>query len=159
LDANVLIDYAKTDPSVLGLVSRHVGPVVIPSELLGEVRQLEDSTCERLGLRVVQASLEQLLAAAQRRGRLSFQDHLCLIMAREEGWTCVSNDRQLRAECGRQQVPVRWGLELLLELVSQGVVPVAQALDMAQRVQESNRFITPDVVSEFGRKVRALKVG
>jgi hypothetical protein len=37
--------------------------------------------------------------ATQERGRLLIQDHLCLLLAGAEGWTCVSNDRAVRAAC------------------------------------------------------------
>ena len=36
-DANVLIDYVKTNPQILGLVSKHVGPVYVVADVLEEV--------------------------------------------------------------------------------------------------------------------------
>ena len=59
LDANVLIDYAKTDATVLALVVKHVGPVHVPSALLPEVKQLQQSDYDRLGLRVVEPTVAQ----------------------------------------------------------------------------------------------------
>lgn len=38
-DANVLIDYAKTSPAILGLVVQHVGPVYVAADVLEEVEQ------------------------------------------------------------------------------------------------------------------------
>ncbi len=43
VDANVLIDYAKTDPSVLTLYARHLGRIYVPSVILGEVEQLDET--------------------------------------------------------------------------------------------------------------------
>ena len=40
-DANVLIDYAKTSPAILGLVAQHVGPVYVAADVLEEVEQLD----------------------------------------------------------------------------------------------------------------------
>lgn len=97
------------------------------------------------------------MVAARRRARLSFQDQLCLVLARDGGWTCVSNDKQLRAECGRQQVPVRWGLELLVELVERQVLAPERALELAHRIQRINHFITPRVVADFGRRLRVAQ--
>ena len=36
-DTNVLIDYAKTSPAILGLVVQHVGPVYVAADVLEEV--------------------------------------------------------------------------------------------------------------------------
>ncbi len=62
-DANVLIDYTRTDPTVLTLVVRHLGPTHVPREVLGEVDQLDEEACDRLGLVVVEGTLEQILEA------------------------------------------------------------------------------------------------
>ena len=53
-DANVLIDYAKTDPSVLALYIRHIGPIFVPMVILDEVDQLDARDCERLGLTIIE---------------------------------------------------------------------------------------------------------
>ena len=75
-DANVLIDYAKTDPSILTLHVKHFGPIFVPSVILDEVEQLTTSDCETLGLTIVEESLEILLAATEQRGPLSFEVEL-----------------------------------------------------------------------------------
>jgi hypothetical protein len=36
-DANVLIDYAKTSPEILGLVANHIGPVYVAAAVLDEI--------------------------------------------------------------------------------------------------------------------------
>lgn len=63
VDANVLIDYAKADESVLALVVQRVGPIYIPRDVFEEVEQLDEDACTRLGLVVVDGTLEQLLEA------------------------------------------------------------------------------------------------
>lgn len=49
-DANVLIDYVKTNPQILGLVSKHVGPVYVVADVLEEVEQLDAEQCHAIGL-------------------------------------------------------------------------------------------------------------
>ena len=100
LDANVLIDYCATDRSILTLISRHVGQIHVPVELLEEVKALDESECDRLGLHVFEPELEQLAAAGKRRPGLSYYDHLCLLVAKQGGWTCVTNDGKLRRDRG-----------------------------------------------------------
>ncbi len=43
------------------------------------MEQLDAVQAEDLGLRIFEPEFEQLAAAAAERGRLSFQDHLCLV--------------------------------------------------------------------------------
>jgi hypothetical protein len=106
VDANVLIDFALTDRTVLAVVVRHVGVAHVPRDVLAEVEQLDEAACAELGLVVVDGTLEQLTEAGAGTGRLSFEDRVCLILARDNGWTCVSNDGRLRRECEAAGVAV-----------------------------------------------------
>lgn len=156
LDANVLIDFAATDSSILALVARHVGRVHIPQDVLDEVRQLDEAKCERLGLRVIEGTIEQITEAGIGHGGLSFADRMCLILARDSGWKCVSNDGALRKACTAEGVEVQWGLALLLDVVSAGGMEPDTAGELAQEIVESNRWIKPEVVDEFRRKLGGL---
>lgn len=157
VDANVLVDYQAADVSILQIVSQHIGAVYISSTVLAEVDGLDESECARLGLHIVEPSLAQATEAATRQGRLSFQDHTCLVLCRDEGWTCVSNDRALRRSCSDAGVPVLWGLELLLQLVEGQHLPAQDAADAAQRIHEANpMFVNQTVLEEFRRKLAVL---
>jgi hypothetical protein len=76
-DANVLIDYISTDPDVLSLAAKHLGPIHVETAVLQEVEQLSADYCKKVGLTPVQANLQQLSEASVRSGTLSFQDNLC----------------------------------------------------------------------------------
>ncbi len=95
-DANVLIDYARTDPSILTLHVRHFGPIYVPSVILNEVDQLDVAECESLGLTIVGEPLEILLAATEQRGPLSFEDQVCLLLARANQMKLGSPKRKRR---------------------------------------------------------------
>jgi rRNA-processing protein FCF1 len=154
VDANVLIDYASSDLNILGLASRHYGSVHVPREILEEARSVQEEDCIRLGLRLVEATVPQLLEAGQFRGPLSFQDRLCLILARDGGWTCVTNDRALRRECSTAEIPVLWGLELMVALVAAGRLAAPEALRIARSIQTSNpRHITDEILDRFAAAV------
>jgi predicted nucleic acid-binding protein len=158
VDASVLIDFAGTDPTVLTLVASHLAPVHVLRPVLAEVDQLDATGCDRLGLRIAEASLDQLLAAGARRGELSFEDRLCLIVARHEGWVCVTNDLALRKTCSNEGVSVLWGLELLLGLVEAGQLDSTDALSVATQIHLSNpRHITREILAEFQRRLLALR--
>ena len=154
VDADVLIDYALADVSILGLAARHVGSVHVVRSVLEEVTQLAAGDCDRLGVRVVEPSLDQLLEAGAARGRLSFNDRLSLIVARDAAWTCVTNDRALRRACGEHQVPVWWGLELMLALVRVRELEGEVALAVAQAIHASNpRHISAEILERFAQEV------
>jgi len=154
LDACVLIDFVTTDASILRLVCEHVGEVHIAAPVLDEVEQLDESTAASLGMRIVEPSLGTAMFAAARGGALSFQDWLCLLMAKENGWTCISNDGRLRRECMGEGVSVMWGLELLEQLVLAGGLDARAAVAAALAIHVSNpRYVTRQIVRAFELKV------
>ena len=156
VDANVLIDYANTDLSVLTLVNKHIAPIHVPGVVLDEVDQLSEEECENIGLTVLEEPVEILLAAGEKRGALSFEDHVCLLLAKENEWTCVSNDKPLHRACGEEDVAVMWGLRLMIELVGMDMLGKDVALDVAQAIHDSNpKHITPEIIEEFRRKIDA----
>jgi len=156
VDANVLIDYLDTEPSVLALVAREAGPLFVATEVLAKVDQLDVTLCKELGLSITVPSLSQLLEAAVRRPGLAFDDVVCLVMARDNGWCCVTNDRALRAACRASDVSVQWGLEIMLRLVASSVLSSRDAIEVAMAIQRTNRaFITDAIVNRF--KIKAAR--
>ncbi|VAW70958.1 hypothetical protein MNBD_GAMMA09-39 [hydrothermal vent metagenome] len=154
VDANVLIDYFNSDLSVLTLAVNHIGPIYVPGVVLDEVDQLSEGDCERLGLIVLEEPVEILLAAGEKRGALSFEDHVCLLLAKENGWICVSNDKPLHRACGEEKVTVKWGLKLMIELVEKELLEKETALNVAQIIQTSNpKHITAEIIEEFRIKI------
>ncbi len=80
-DANVLIDYADSDITILSLYSTEIETVVIPESILDEVEQLSLDECEHFGFTVINEELEILtLASNSDHGPLSFQDKVCLYL-------------------------------------------------------------------------------
>lgn len=155
VDANVLIDYANSDPGVLTSVSLHIGPIQVPSVVLDEVGQLSEDDCESLGLIVLEEPVEILLAAGEKRGALSFEDHVCLLLAKENDWICVSNDKPLHKACGKEKVAVKWGLRLMIELVEMELMDKRAAIDIAKAIQVSNpTHITPEIIEEFTKIIK-----
>ena len=154
-DANVLIDYAKTDPSILALYVRHCGPIFVPSVILDEVDQLDAADCERLGLTIVEEPVEILMAATEGLGPLSFEDRVCLLLANDNKWTCVTNEKPLHRACGQKGVTHIWGLRLMIELVSVKQLPEDGAIEVAQAIHSINpHYITTEILERFEAKVR-----
>lgn len=149
VDACVLIDYFDSDPTVLRIISRAVGEIRVASPVLAEVDGLDESTAESLGLVVVEPTLAMFHEAALKRGGLSVRDHLCLLLAKQQGLTCVSNDKALRNACLRESVSVLWGLEMMGLAVEAGALPPSAAEEVARRIGEANTTIGHALIQRF----------
>ncbi|MBL8898538.1 MAG: hypothetical protein JNM84_12955 [Planctomycetes bacterium] len=154
VDANVLIDFAEAEISVLSIASVALAPVYVVREVLREVPRLDAAACKRLGIHVLEPEVDELAAAAARRGSLSFEDHLCLLVAEARGWTCVTNDGALRRACAVEGVAVLWGLELMAQLVEAGHFDAARAGDVAEAIHRSNPLhITVAILARFRERL------
>lgn len=149
-DANVLIDFATTDLEVLGILARSLGRVHVARDVLREVKALSEAEALRCGLLICEPALEEIMEAAERGGALSARDKLCLAIARNRGWACLTNDQLLRKKCAEFGVTPVWGLEALLILVRKGHLPKARAAKTAHLIQRNNpHHITADIVTRF----------
>jgi len=151
MDACVLIDFIKTERAALELVVNHVGPLYVTSPVVDEVNEIDDENeLVALGLIIIEPEIEDAYAAGGRSGPLSFEDWLCLLTAKRHGFTCVTNDKNLRKLCRQESVSLLWGLELLAELHKVGGIPATEAETIAQAIRRSNpKHITEKIVSRF----------
>lgn len=151
IDANVLIDFQSAGIELIGLLVRHIGPLQIPREVLGEVEGLDEETVVGLGATVVEASLEDgVEATAEQLGALSYPDAICLVLARKTGLTCITNDKALRARCSAAGVSLIWGLEAIIKIHKAGGMSRERALDYARRIQVDNPLhITEAIMGRF----------
>lgn len=149
-----MIDYAKVDLGILGLASANLGEVRVATEIIDEVRDTDAVACERTGLVVVEATMDQLVVASRRRPGLSFEDHLCLVLAKDAGGRCLTNDRALRAACVPEEVTCIWGLQILLDLVRAGAIDRSRADRVAAGIRATNPLhISASILEEFRQKL------
>jgi hypothetical protein len=80
---------------------------------------------------------------------MSVQDRLCFLLAKAYGWTCVSNDGALRRVCLAEGVELLWGLEMMGLAVEAGALPGDVAEAVARVIQESNPYVTEEIVAAF----------
>ena len=151
LDANVLIDFHQVGVELLGLFATYLGPVFIPMEVLREARGLSLDACNAMGATIVEASFKDLTeASSEGKTRLSFEDTLCLVMARSNGWTCVTNDRALRKSCKAAGVPIKWELEAIAEINRAGGLTKEEALEYGLAIQACNAgYVNEDIMVRF----------
>lgn len=149
-DTDVLIDYRESRLSVLKLIAQHVGRLVVLPSVLDEVSRVTATECARLGIEIVEVETNRTLRAAEIESNVSFNDRLCLLVCREEEWTCVTNDGALRRLCGHHGVETRYGLGLMVDLVSAGVLTRRRAMSVARWMQTANPFhINDRVLTRF----------
>ncbi len=158
MDANVLIDYLDSDRRVFRLATEHVGQIHVPTTLLAEEIVADDVDWAALGVVAVEPSVPMLAEAGARGGSLSFHDWLCLLMAKQHGWTCVTNDKRLRRECADVGVATVWGLELVVLLVEAHAISAAAAQGIADAIRAANPgYVTDRVMSGFRQKIQAVR--
>ncbi len=150
-DASVLIDIADANEAVLGLIAQHMARVIIPTPVLAEVDSLDELKCAALGLEVVEPTLYQLREAAAPHPALSFADKVCLIVARDIGATCWTNDGPLSDECHANGVLWMRGLRPLIALVEASALALDVAVGTVDLINANNPYITPPIVAEFRR--------
>jgi hypothetical protein len=147
LDANILIDFCKCDKTIIRLISNYVGQIYLATPVLDEIHEVNEDDCLELGIILVEPELEVTMLAAGERGPLSFQDNLCFLMAKQNGWTCVTNDKPLRRKCENERVPLFWGIELICILVESGGLPLKQASEIILDIKKLNpKYITDSIV-------------
>jgi len=151
MDACVLIDFVKTERSVLKLITEHIGPAYVVNTVLEEVKDIDDQgDLVDLGLIVLEPELEDLFAAANSIGPTSFQDQLCLFSAKRHDLACVTNDKNLRKLCEREGVETYWGLQLLAELHKANRITYKDAKEIALAIHETNsKHITAKIIDKF----------
>lgn len=153
LDANILIDFCKCDITIVRLIGKHIGQIYLATPVLNEIKEIDEGDCIELGITLIEPELEQVMLASEKKGPLSFQDNLCLIIAKMHGMICVTNDIPLRRKCENEGVPLFWGIELICILVESGGLPVKQSKDIILEIKRLNpKYITDEIVkSAFSR--------
>ncbi len=159
MDACVLIDFIKVERALLELVVKHVGPLFVASPVVDEVNDIKDENeLVELGIIIVEPELEDAFTAAAHSGPISFQDRLCLLTAKRQGFICVTNDKSLRKVCDQEGVPLLWGLQLLAEVYNAGGISAVEAELIAVAIQRSNPMhITDSIVLAFKEIIHGQK--
>lgn len=154
LDANVLIDYARSELEPLRIFSKNVSPLAIPTTVLNdEVKQISPSQAQRLSIELIEPSLKQATEASN---SPSFYDALCLIIARDDGWGLVTNDTRLRRGATSQKIALLWGLKVMLILVEKKLFAKSKAIKVAEMIKQQNHYITAEILEDFIKLVRSF---
>ncbi len=153
-DANILIDYAKANTSIIVLTAEHLYDLCVPSPVWEEVENLSSRDAKEFGLNIVEPSLAQTYEAANMHGGgLSDEDHMCFIMARDEKAICATNEKPLRKKCEDSNIEVLWGLEIMAQLYERGKLSSGMAAKTAQKIASDNPTITETIINRFLNRI------
>ncbi len=148
-DANILIDYSKSDLSIVSKIVEYYGQVCVPDIILQEVGVISDEEAAKLGITIVETPLE-----LEEVSSLSFQDRTCLYYVKKNKWTCLTNDTTLRKYCEAAGGTVIWGLEMLLKLVEANFITASHAEKMARKINQVNPEINDKILQAFLTKLK-----
>jgi rRNA-processing protein FCF1 len=150
----VLIDYLQADASIIRVLVEHIGPLHVTSSLIEEINDIDDENeLTGLGLIVIEPNIEEFSYSST--GPLSFHDQLCFFTAKCSGFTCVTNDKNLRRLCEQEGVPIMWGLEVIAELHRVGGITRRNAEALAAAIAEANPMhMTDEIISRFLKRIR-----
>ena len=158
-DANVLIDFQKSDFSVLAEIRKHLGNIYLLKEVRAEVPGLTKKDCRLVDLKVISPPKLDKRFVVEPHPRLSREDKLNLYTAINFKFELATNDRKLRAECEKYNVNVIWGLELLLKLVERSKYSIDHARYIGERIGARNRrYITTKILDEFIDKLEKIRI-
>lgn len=156
-DANVVIDYAKSDLEILTLVDTRIGSLAVVDTVFDEVRQVTREDCDRLGISVITTTEAHGARAMEIESDCSLNDRLAFIICQDEERVCVTNDRGLQELCKAHGVPTRFGLGLMIDLVRCGALDPDRTLTVSQRIGAANPlFINEKVLGRFAEALAAL---
>lgn len=155
IDANVIIDYQNTDMTPLILLNRYLGKVHVLPETIQEVKGLTIADCERYNFGIIEATPEQkVIAEVKKIARLSFQDHLCCLVAASSNSVCVTNDKELLKKCEKDGVHTLRGLKIMEAIVNKGGISEHEAITIAEQIQRINPHITQKIINTFKNNIR-----
>lgn len=156
-DASVLIDYLMVEEQMLQTISLSLASIHVALPLLvEEIDQLSESKARRLGIKIVEPTVAQMMEAERMGAGIgpSYYDLLCLLVARDSCWTCVTAEKALYNKCVSEGVSVWRGFRPLLELVGSGHLLKRSALGFVHEVVRINPRMSPDVAREFEHMLR-----
>lgn len=155
VDSCVLIDYFKVDISILGQFAKRFGQTFATHDaVIEEVDGLDVPACYKAGISIYDPNTDQLEAAGLRRGQLSYFDHLLFLVARDNVWTVITNDENLRAACRESSIDTIRGLRPLVELVRMGHIMHKEAVDMVKRIIANNAYMNKGLLRDFKKSIR-----
>jgi rRNA-processing protein FCF1 len=158
IDANALIDYCDSDLQMLSIFSQKIGSVYIARSAFDKVEQLNATSAKKHHLLVEVPDLETIVAAAADRGSLAPDDKETLVLAKRNGWVCITNDKPLRRECESEGVACLWGLEPMRMLVESGAISPSKAISVVKTIKMANPgFISDEIVDRFEKRVKKIQ--
>jgi rRNA-processing protein FCF1 len=148
-DANILIDYFDNNEDVLKFATQFCYEIYVPIQVFKEVEQMTEKDANRLGIKLIEPTLAQLVEASMDNSALSNEDYLCFLIAKGNEWICATNEKALYNKCKREKVNVIRGLKIMLELNSKNILSKQDAIYTANKIKDSNPRLPGKIIDKF----------
>lgn len=148
-DASLLIDLCNVNRDIINLFAQCEGGICVIRNVLEEVLKLSEEEASQRGVRILDPDITIYHEAAGIQDGLSFADHICLIIARQQGLVLITNDKRLKNECKQQDIPVLWELEAVGLLVRKKLLTKSAAANFAEELQLTNPWIDGTIIKKF----------
>jgi len=157
IDASTLIDFIEADPEILTIAGNCFGGIHVSGPVLAdELNRFDTADCDRYGITVTDGTTQQIMEAQSLEGALFLYDWHGIILARDNGWTLLTNDGAQRREALASGIPVIRGFGLLVTLVQEQTLETERARRTGALIRQANTWITQDVLEEFTRLLDEL---
>lgn len=150
IDADVLLDFVKTNLFIIDLIGSCLGTVYVTSDTV--VEEIGDTTEQNLQdhrIIIIEPELADAYKAASIKGKTSFRDRLCFYTAKRNNMICVTNDSNLRKLCIQEGVETVRSLRLVANLYKVGGISYREAITIANEIKNINTYITENIIDEF----------
>jgi rRNA-processing protein FCF1 len=149
-DTCVIIDLLKVDKKIIKLISKHVGRLYTLNRLVEEITTLKSPLELKVrGFVLKDPDVLDVIKAESDIERLSFCDKLSFFTAQRNNHYLATNDRLLRRYCEQNNVPVFWGLDLLVELYKSKGIYSDEVKKAALIIKKSNKRLTDKRYKDF----------
>lgn len=157
VDAGALLDFCRVDRALLTLIAEHVGAVNIAEAGLLHVSMLDRAEALTIGIEVVcpELSASQRAARLACKSPLRFDDWLCVVLAEERGWGCISHEPRMHAQCAARNTRARWGFHLLGLLVEHRVLSLAEASSAIRALGATGKRIPSSAIDQCVRELES----
>jgi len=154
-DANVLIDYYKSNPKLLRILCNEY-KVIIPQVIIDEIEDFSREEAIQFGMEIIDEELDESLLNLKMKN-LSIQDKTCISLSIKKKAKCLTNDKNLREELKKLGIETFWGLELIIQFVSKGLLKKEEAKKIGKKIFEDNKRFGESVRIEFFDKINNVK--
>ena len=149
-DANVIIDFFTISDDLVKFINELSIEMCIADVTFSKVDQLNENNAKKLNISIIETPIDMLDKSANRcKPNLAFDDYVTYLIAKENDFILVTNDKPLKIHAQNKSVDTLWGLEIILFLESKNKVSKEKAKKLFKQLKAISNRITDNIEREF----------